>query len=104
VREEFDIPLNSGDMIRVRMVREGKTVVDYLAQFETLIDGEYYPVIRYDSRHGHPHRDTLDWTGETIDKRWAPAVTTYNRALTDALDDIEANQERYREQFLRRRP
>jgi hypothetical protein len=105
VRQEFDIPLEDwGRVIRVRIVREAKTVVDFVAQYEAFIDGRYRPVIRYDGSHGRPHRDTLGWNGETIDKRWAPPGMTYNHALTVAIDDIEAHAEDYLVAFLRRRP
>lgn len=105
VRVEYDIPLNDfGDVIRVRFVREGKLVVDHVAQYEALIDGAYRPVVRYDGSHGQPHRDILDWTGATIEKRWAPVGTTTNLALTEGIHDIVLNWPGYLDDFLRRRP
>ena len=98
------IPLGpSGDGIRVRIVTEGRTVLDFTVQYEAYIEGEYRPVVRYDCHLG-PHRDTLDWSGRTIHKHWMPKGISYNQALDDATADIEANWERYRDDFLRRRP
>lgn len=105
IREEFDIPLNDlGDFTRVRILRQGKQILDFLAQYEALIDNVSYPVIRYDGRHGHPHQDVLDWNGNTIAKVWAPFGMTNGQALTDAIDDISANWEHYRKRFMEMRP
>jgi hypothetical protein len=105
VREEFDISLDRiGHIIRIRFVRVGKTVVDFVVQYEVCTDGKYRQVVRYDGRHGRPHRDILDWDGDTFAKRWAPPGTTNNQALTDAVNDIIANSDRYFAESLKRRP
>jgi hypothetical protein len=59
--------------------------------------------VRYDCHLG-PHRDTLDWNGETISKQWMSTGISYDRALQDAIHDLKENWERYRDDFLRRRP
>jgi hypothetical protein len=101
---DYHIPLGpSGDSIRVRIAREGKPVLDFTVQYEAYIDGEHRPVVRFDCHLG-PHRDTLDWDGETIAKQRMAAGISYDQALNDAIADIEANWERYRSDFLRRRP
>jgi hypothetical protein len=93
-----------GHAIRVRFVRVGKTVVDFVVQYEVCIDGQWRQVVRYDGSHGRPHRDILDWDGDTIAKRWSPPGTTNNQALTGAVNDIIANSDRYFAEFLKRRP
>lgn len=85
------------------MVREGKNVVDFVVQLEAYIDDRFRPIIRYNGSHGHPHRDTLDWNGETIEKRWAPPGTTNSHVVTEAIKEVSANAERYIAEFLRRR-
>ncbi len=105
VRVEFDIPLSvHGDAIRVRIVRDGKIVVDFVAQYEAFIDGVHRPVLRYDASHGRPHCDILGWRGETVEKVWLPKGTSHNDALRFAITDIRHNWERYRAGFLRRQP
>ena len=91
-----------GDRIRVRFTtRRGRMVV-YTAQYEALIEGAHRPVVRYDSAHGRPHYDVLDWDGETIEKVWLPDEE-FGRALTDAIREIEEQWSEFREAFLRRR-
>lgn len=78
-----------GDILRVAMIRQGKMVVHFVAEYEAFIDGEHRPVVRYDCSHDRPHRDTLSWSGRGMPKRWIPEGPTRNQALTDAVDDIK---------------
>ena len=104
VRIEYEPTLNTfGDVMRVRITREKKQVLDFVVQYEALTDGVFRVVVRYDGSHGVPHRDLLDWSSATIDKRWAADGTTMNDALTEAIRDIQSNWEYYRVEFLRRR-
>lgn len=91
-----------GDQIRVRFTtRRGQTTV-YTAQYEVLIEGRHRPAVRYDSAHGRPHCDVLDWDGETIEKVWLPHED-FGRALSDAIREIEEQWSTFRAAFLRRR-
>ena len=105
MRVEYDILLEKrSDVIRVRIVREAKTVVDFVVQYEAYIDGHYRPVVRYDESHGRLHRDVLDWNGEMIEKHWSPPGTTNNQALTEAIHDLNTNADRYHSEYMQRRP
>jgi hypothetical protein len=102
--KNYPIPLGFvGDVLRIRIVLDLGQVLDFTVQYEALIDGAHRPVVRYDCHNG-PHRDTLDWYGITIDKRFMPEGIGCGQALNDAIDDVEANYGRYRDAFLRRRP
>ncbi len=100
----FPITLSAQDSIRVEFVTEGRQVISFVAQYETVIDGERKPVVRYDSAHGKGHRDVLDWNGHTVGKDWLAQGDDFAAGLTFAIDDLEANWERYLTDFLRRRP
>lgn len=90
------------DLLRVRIVTDRGIVVDFVAQYEVVLDGKHYPVVRYDGSHGRGHRDLLDRYGETIDKRWMAENITLGQALTFGIQDIRARWERYRGEFLAR--
>lgn len=79
-------------------------VAAFTAQYEVWADDAWRPAVRYDSAHGRPHRDTLDWSGNVVTKDWLPEGTDANAALAIAVDDLKANADRYRDEFLRRRP
>lgn len=91
-----------GDQIRVRFTTRRDRVTVYTAQFEALIEGAYRPAVRYDSAHGRPHCDVLDWDGETVEKVWLPDEELA-QALTNAILEIEDRWLDLREAFLRRR-
>jgi hypothetical protein len=93
-RKVFERPLNQhGDYLQIAITREGRTVTHYMVEYEALIEGEYRAVVRFDCSDNHPHRDTLDWNGETIHKRWEREGITRNEALREALEDLAANWE-----------
>lgn len=86
-------------MIVLFETRRG-TVVSFRVQYQAEIAGTLYPVVRYDTAHGYPHRDLLDANGDTISK--TPIGGSLNYALGTAIDDIKDNWERYRLAFVRR--
>lgn len=104
VREHSRTINHYDDALRYRFTTEGGQVRTFTVQYEAWIDDEFRPAIRYDTAHGQPHRDELDWSGETIEKEWLPAEMSLNEAMTYAERDILDNWPKYREAFVRRRP
>ena len=102
--KEFFRPLPNGDVIRVRFDAARGVVAAFTAQYEVWADDAWRRAVRYDSAHGRPHRDTLDWSGNLVTKDWLPEGTDANAALSIADDDPKANADRYRDEFLRRKP
>lgn len=100
---EFTIVLDDESEIRVRVWRDGYGITDFSVQLVTIIDDEYKGVVRYDCGHGRPHRDTLNWEGETIHKTWMRAGITYNVAMNEAIADLKTNRKRYLEDYKRGR-
>ena len=92
-----------GDGYRVRLRVERGRVVRFTVQFEVWLEGHAYPAIRYDSAHGRPHRDTLDWAGRVVKKDWLPDKP-YAEIVKEAILDIKASWQVYREEFERRKP
>jgi len=76
---------------------EENRIVDFCIQYEALIDGEWVSVLRYDTAHGHPHRDTIHSDGSET-KEW---FNMYSSAevLTFGQRDIMENWSLYRQQF-----
>ncbi|HEY7031010.1 MAG TPA: hypothetical protein VH482_06780 [Thermomicrobiales bacterium] len=101
--KRFETVINDlGDIVRVVIVREGKQVLSFVAQYEVMIDNEPRPALRYDTAHGFAHRDVLGWDGRTV--RWdRMREVDYATALTEAVDDLMDNWDRHRAEFLRRR-
>lgn len=89
-----------GNQIRHRILTDRGQVVDFVVQYETRIDGEYLPVVRYDGSHGRGHRDILNMRGETITKWWLPDHMDMNACHVYALRDVRTNWRQYRDRFL----
>lgn len=99
---EFLDELGDGDQIRYRIRTVQGQVVDFVIQYEVLVDDQMYPVVRYDGSHGHGHRDILDARGETVDKHWLPEHMDMKECLAVAVSDVKDNGHRYRDRFLER--
>lgn len=55
---------NSYERIRMRIAVENGKVVDIVVQYETLIEGKWHAIVRYDCAHGFLHRDVLFPNGD----------------------------------------
>ncbi len=75
--------------------------MDFTIQYEAIIDGKTYPVVRYDCAHDQAHRDRLDAAGRNIDKLWFSRSISYRDVVQHAINDIRANWRQYRADFLR---
>lgn len=87
------------ERIRVEYVRHRRTVLTFITQYESVIDGEHVPVIRYDSAHDQPHRDTLGIRGTSVSKQWLADMDN-NEAMTFAIDDLRKNWRAFRRRFV----
>ncbi|HEY4688840.1 MAG TPA: hypothetical protein VIK33_05985 [Anaerolineae bacterium] len=72
-------------------------VTEFQIQYEAFIAGRWYSVVRYDSAHGQPHRDTLRPDG-TQTKDWFPGYSNAE-VLTIGQRDIRENWPKYRAQY-----
>ena len=103
--KEFEQQLSQvGDVLRIRFVRDGKPIIRFTVQYEAQIEDTTRRIVRYDTADGSPHRDLLDWDGSTRHSDPISVYGDYADAMRYAIRDLETNWERYRYEFLRRRP
>src|SRR5262245_9436622 len=96
VRYVYLLTLN--DRKRHEHVVDHGRVIQFVVQYETFVEGEWRPVIRYDMAHGFPHIDRIRTDG-TVEK--IPLLMSDpGEALTFADQDIDENWEHYKEAFL----
>jgi len=95
---EFVVILDKGVRKRHRHEVEKGRVLSFMVQLEVFVEGEWKPVIRYDSSHEFAHVDlfTLDGKREKV-----ALDLSFGSALTLADRDINENWEEYVEKFLR---
>lgn len=100
-RTRYIYLLTADDRKRHEHVTEQGTVVRFVVQYETFVNGVWCPVVRYDTAHGFAHVDRIR-RDETVEKI-ALLTKDLGEALTFADQDIEENWERYKADYLRER-
>jgi hypothetical protein len=94
---EFAVMLTPDDRYRHKHKSFRGNVLSFSIQYETRLEGEWFPVVRYDTEHGFAHRDLLDRKGNS---RKTPMFTkNYNEALTFAEYEIKSNWKMYKKAF-----
>jgi len=99
---EFLIYLDPGTRLcryRHYHVSNAKEIVEFRIQLEVLADDMWYPVVRYDTSHGKPHRDILHPNGEQT-KDWFEGYSVAD-VLTIGQKDIIENWLVYRKRFIK---
>jgi len=99
---EFDVVLDNAELewMRMRLTTVRGRVVTYTVQYETTLDGQRVPVVRFDNAHGFPHRDLLNRSGRIIEKRPIPGNLSPEAALAQGEIEIRRNWPRYRAAFF----
>lgn len=72
-------------------------VILFRIQYEALIEGEWRPIVRYDTAHGHPHKDVMHPDGSQSKEEFPH----YSNAevLTYGQRDIQRKWRQYREAY-----
>ena len=99
--KSYEILLSPEDRERYRHVRQGKRILAFTVQYETLVEGEWRPVVRYDTAHRVVHKDIVDLKGR--EKKVWLGMSDLREALLLADRDIRANWQQYKDRFLRRK-
>ena len=97
--KSFVVPLSDSDRDRYRLhcKTQGRRVVIFRVQYEAFIDGQWLPVVRYDTAHGFPHQDLLHPGGES-EKSEYPGHSNAE-VLTLGQEDIKRNWRAYRARY-----
>ncbi len=91
---------NSNERIRMRFTVENGKVVDIVIQYETLINGKWTAVVRYDCAHGFLHRDILSPNGEK--EKQIIDFDNLETALVYAEQDFKDRWEFYKNRYLKK--
>lgn len=94
---EFRRLFDEENAARVRFQLDRNRVIEFVVQLECFIDGEWIPIVRYDTAHGFAHRDLMRPL-RPPEKR-EMRVKDFNEGLTFALKDLAAHWEKYRERY-----
>ncbi len=96
---EFRTLFDDKNAARVSFELERDEVLRFVVQLECRFNGEWLPVVRYDTHHGFAHRDLLHPSRESM--KTELTVRNYNEGLTFAIQDLKVNWASYRRRFER---
>lgn len=94
---EFRRLFDDKNAARVQFTLERDDVLEFVVQLECRFNGDWFPVVRYDTAHGFAHRDLLHPAGETAKSEMQ--VKDFNEGLTFAIRDLTSNWEKYRARY-----
>lgn len=96
---EFRRLLDYDNALRVTFESERGQIVRFVVQLECqfMEDGDWVPVVRYDTAHGYAHRDIMRPTAKEEKSRMS--VQDYNEAFTIAMDDVVEKRYEYRRRY-----
>jgi len=80
-------------------ITNGK-VTDIVVQYESLINGRWFAIVRYDCAHGYLHRDIIHPNGDK-DKQ-VLEFDNLEIALTYAEQDFKDRWEFYKNRYLKK--
>lgn len=93
--------LSPVDRRRYAHRKRNGSIVGFVVQYETKVDDDWHPVVRYDCAHGMAHKDVLDIHGHG--EKYLLGVSDLREALAIADADIRHNWQRYKTRFLGKR-
>ena len=82
----------------VRFITEKGKTIGFVVRLQAYVSGQWREIRRYDTAHGTPHIDVLNWRGKTIEKIWLPQFDA-DEAMNFAINDIKINYETYIRRF-----
>ena len=100
-RKEFFIGLIwHTDRLRFSIDTEQGKVVNFVAQYETWLDGKWRAVVRYDFAHSFFHRDLMNPDGEQ--EKTPIDIQDRGQALDYSKNDLISNWQQYLERYTNR--
>lgn len=88
------------EKLRIKIHTDKGKVLDVVVQYESFLNDEWTPIVRYDCSHGFFHRDVL-YPNNKKEKQTI-VITTLEDALNYAEQDIKDRWEFYKERFLKK--
>ena len=82
------------DRLRVKATKNKGGIVNFVVQYEALIQGRWRAIVRYDNAHRFAHRDILH-PGGAVDKQ-PLNFSSLNLAFTFAIQDLKSLWRWYR--------
>jgi len=73
-------------------------VIEFMVQLEEKIREKWYPVVRYDTKHGFAHKDVCHFNG--VVEKFNLGAGNYNIAMTFAEQELKSQWANFIKKFL----
>lgn len=90
----------SNERIRMKITVENGKVTDIVVQYETMIEGKWVAITRYDCAHGFLHRDVMYPNGDK--EKQVIEFDNLEMALTYAEQVFKDRWEFYKKRYLKK--
>jgi hypothetical protein len=87
------------ERLRLKIVVVKGKVVDMVVQYESVVDGKWTPIARYDCAHGFLHRDVMFRNGDK--RKEVIAIERLEDALAYAQQDFKDHWQSYKDRYLK---
>lgn len=94
---ETELDKQGNDRLRVRIKTQKSELIDVLYQYESFINNQWTPIVRYDCAHGFFHKDVLYPKG--IKEKTEMNFDSLKSASQYAAQDIKDRWEWYKERY-----
>jgi len=97
-RKYYKIILTDDVEIQVAFETLHGSLQGFVVKLVLKIGESIFELVRFDSAHGCPHKDTLDQNGEIVRKAWFDLLSN-KQALDLGIKDLKDNYDLYVERF-----
>jgi hypothetical protein len=97
-RRYYKIILTDDVEIHVSFETLNGSLIRFVVKLVLKVNDSFYELVRFDSAHGCPHKDTLNPNGEVMRKVWLDLLDN-KQALDLGIKDLKDNYSLYVERF-----
>lgn len=98
---ETDLDKSGNERLRVKLSVEKGEVKDVVYQYESFVNDEWIPIVRYDVAHGFFHRDELFADGRK--DKIEVTIEDLKSASKYAEQDLKDRWEWYKERYFKKK-
>jgi hypothetical protein len=98
--KSYIIDISENIFIRVYFITNKNNVDNYIVKLASIIDGEVYEIVRFDSYHNRARMDIISPDGSVSRKVWLSDMDA-KTVLTNSIAEIQKNYEIYIERFIK---
>jgi len=98
--KEWEYILSEEDKLLIKWDWQKGKMVNFVVQYMALIDEEWRPIVRYNTKHNVAHKDKFHYSGKKERQEISGNKKDYDSIYKQAQIDIRKNYKKYKENYL----